>query len=122
MRTGDRTPTIRLAGFFGGLFAACAVALSAYAMHAALAPHAREQLVIAAVFAFGHGVALAALARHGAHWLGAVSLLALFAGVALFAGSLVGAALFQRSTTLAPMGGMLAIGGWLLFALHSLRR
>ena len=122
MRTGERTPTIRLAGFFGALFAACAVALSAYAMHATLAPHAREQIVIAALFAFGHGVALAALARHGAHWLGALALLALFGGVALFAGSLVAAALFERATTLAPLGGMLAIGGWLLFALHALRR
>ena len=39
MRTGERTVTIRLAGFAGGLFAACAVALSAYAMHATLEPH-----------------------------------------------------------------------------------
>jgi len=70
--------------------AACAVALSAYAMHATLEPHAREQLIIAATFAFGHGIALAALARHGAHWLGAVSLLAMLGGVLLFAGSLVG--------------------------------
>ena len=42
MRTGDRTITIRLAGFAGGLFAASAVALSAYAMHATLAPHGTD--------------------------------------------------------------------------------
>ena len=122
MRTGERTLTIRLAGFFGGSFAACAVALSAYAMHATLDPHAREQVVIAAAFAFGHGLALAALARHGAHWLGALSLSALFVGVVLFAGSLVGAAVAHAPTTFAPLGGMITIAGWLLFALHSLRR
>ncbi|WP_231734427.1 DUF423 domain-containing protein [Noviluteimonas gilva] len=122
MRTGERTITIRLAGFAGGLFAACAVALSAYAMHATLEPHAREQVIIAATFAFGHGIALAALARHGAHWLGAVSLMALLAGVLLFSGSLVGAAVAHGPTTFAPLGGMITIAGWLLFAAHCLRR
>ena len=67
-------------------------------------------------------MALAALARRGAHWLGAVSLLALLAGVLLFSGSLVGAAFAQWPTTLAPLGGMLLIAGWLLFAAHCLRR
>ncbi|MGO4551854.1 DUF423 domain-containing protein [Lysobacter sp. 2RAF19] len=122
MRTGERTITIRLAGFAGGLFAACAVALSAYAMHAELEPHAREQVIIGAAFAFGHGIALAALARHGAHWLGALSLFALLAGVLLFSGSLVGAAVVHTPTTFAPLGGMITIAGWLVFALHSLRR
>ncbi|KGQ19689.1 Membrane protein [Lysobacter dokdonensis DS-58] len=122
MRTGDRTLLIRLTGFSGALFAACAVALSAYAMHATLQPHAREQLIIATCFAFGHGVALAALARHGAHWVGATALLALLASVVLFAGSLVGAAVAGWPTTFAPLGGMIAIAGWILFALHCLRR
>ena len=85
--------TIRLAGFAGGLFAACAVALAAYAMHATLEAACARATDHRRAFAFGHGIALAALARHGAHWLGAVSLLALLAGVLLFAGSLVGAAL-----------------------------
>ena len=122
MRTGERTITIRLSGFFGALFAAAAVALSAYASHAAIEPAARERLLMAAVFAFGHGIALAALARNGAHWLGGVALIALGMGVVLFSGSLVGGAVFHASTAFAPAGGMLAIGGWLLFALHSLRR
>ena len=64
MRTGERNATIRLAGFAGALFAAMAVALSAYAAHAVLDPEARTRLVTATAFAFGHGVALAALARH----------------------------------------------------------
>jgi uncharacterized membrane protein YgdD (TMEM256/DUF423 family) len=122
MRTGERTATIRLAGFAGALFAAFAVALSAYAAHAAIDAEARNRLILAAAFAFGHGVAIASLARHGAHWLGATALYALMAGVLLFAGSLVGGALAQSPTTLAPIGGMLVIGGWLAFALHSLRR
>jgi uncharacterized membrane protein YgdD (TMEM256/DUF423 family) len=122
MRTGERTATIRLAGFVGALFAAFAVALSAYAAHASIDPEARQRLTWAAAFAFGHGVAIASLARHGAHWLGALALYALMAGVLLFAGSLAGGALANAPTSLAPIGGMLSIGGWLVFAVHSLRR
>ena len=51
-----------------------------------------------------------------------VMLVALLAGVLSFAGSLVGAALAQTPTTFAPLGGMITIAGWLLFAAHSLRR
>jgi uncharacterized membrane protein YgdD (TMEM256/DUF423 family) len=122
MRTGERNAAIRLAGFAGALFAAMAVALSAYAAHAVLDPEARTRLVTASAFAFGHGVAIAALARHGAHWVGGLALYALMAAVLLFSGSLIGAVFAHTTTSLAPIGGMLAIGGWLLFALHSLRR
>ena len=50
----------RYLGAIGSLLAALAVALSAYAMHAA-APEAQARLLQAAVFAFAHGVALTAL-------------------------------------------------------------
>ena len=49
----------RYLGAIGSLLAALAVALSAYAMHAA-APGAQARLLQAAVFAFAHGVALTA--------------------------------------------------------------
>ena len=122
MRTGERNATIRLAGFAGALFAAAAVALSAYAAHAVLEPQARERLITATLFAFGHGVAITALARHGAHWFGGLSLIALLSGTLLFAGSLVGAVFAHSPTALAPIGGMLAIAGWLMLAVYSLRR
>lgn len=97
----------------GSLLAALSVALSAYAMHAA-APAARERLLLAAAFGFGHGAALAALAplaqRPGALCAQAL----LLAGVLLFAGSLVAAVLLSAPTVLAPYGGGLMILGWLL--------
>jgi uncharacterized membrane protein YgdD (TMEM256/DUF423 family) len=40
----------------------------------------------------------------------------------LFCGSLVFNVLAQWTTTLAPFGGMLLIGGWLLLAIDLLRR
>lgn len=104
----------------GSLLAALAVALSAYAMHAAI-PAARERLLLAAAFGFAHGLALAALAplaqRAGALWAQALLLL----GVLLFAGSLAAAALLGAPTVLAPAGGLLLIGGWLLQAWDRLR-
>jgi uncharacterized membrane protein YgdD (TMEM256/DUF423 family) len=105
---------------FGGVLCAFGVGLSAYAAHGVDGDMRR--LSIAAAFAFGHGVALAALASHAAHRLGAIALAMVSAGVVLFAGSLVAAALWRWPTTLAPTGGLLLIAGWLLFAVHSLRR
>ncbi|MBW3551155.1 MAG: chromosome partitioning protein, partial [Proteobacteria bacterium] len=46
----------------GALMAAVSIALAAYAAHG-LEPQSASRLQLAAVFAFGHGVALAALAR-----------------------------------------------------------
>lgn len=104
----------------GSLLAALAVALSAYAMHAA-APVARERLLLAAAFGFAHGLALAALAplaqRAGALWAQVL----LLVGVLLFSGSLAAAALLGAPTVLAPVGGVLLIGGWLLQAADRLR-
>jgi uncharacterized membrane protein YgdD (TMEM256/DUF423 family) len=105
----------------GALYAAAAVALSAYATHAVEGP-AQARLQTAAIFAFGHGLALALLAPTTRHRLGRCALLALSLGVLLFCGSLVSSVLAQWPTTLAPSGGMLLIGGWLLLAIDLSRR
>jgi uncharacterized membrane protein YgdD (TMEM256/DUF423 family) len=99
----------------GSVLAGMAVALAAYASHAA-SPDARERLALAAAFAFGHGAVLAVLGRDASGRLGRVALSAQFAGTLLFAGSLAGAALAGWPTGLAPFGGMLIIAGWLLLA------
>ena len=103
----------------GALCAALAVALSAYAMHAAAGGQAL--LGIAAAMLFGHGVALAALGRGAMGRWRRVALLALLVGSLTFAGSLVLHALAGLPPRLAPAGGMLMIGGWLLLAVASFR-
>jgi len=104
----------------GSLLAGAAVALSAYAMHVA-APEARERLLLAAAFGFGHGAALAALAPLAQRMRAVWALTLLLVGVLLFAGSLAAAALLGAPTVLAPFGGMLMIGGWLLHGYDRLR-
>lgn len=104
----------------GAVLAALAVALAAYASHAA-DPDSRTRLLLAAAFAFGHGAALAVLAVDMRRRLGRAAALALFVGTCLFAGSLAGAALAGWPTRLAPAGGMLLIAGWLALAADRLR-
>lgn len=104
----------------GALCAAAAVTLAAYASHG-VEGVAQSRLQTAALFAFGHGVALAVLAPVTFRRLGRLALLALYAGVLLFCGSLVFNVLAQWPTTLAPLGGMLLIAGWVLLALDLLR-
>ncbi|SHE28117.1 Protein of unknown function [Thermomonas hydrothermalis] len=104
----------------GSLLAALAVAVSAYAMHAAH-PAARERLLLAAAFAVVHGVALSSLAPWEPRLLGLWALTMLLAGVLLFAGSLTAAALLGAPTVLAPVGGSLLILGWLLHGADRLR-
>lgn len=105
----------------GALFAAAAVALSAYAAHALQGPElARMQTAV--LFAFGHGVALAALAPRATRLLGRVALAFLCLGVLLFSGSLAANVVAQWPTTLAPAGGSLLIAGWLLYAIDAARR
>lgn len=105
----------------GALYAAAGVALAAYAAHLAVAQDA-SRLQTAALFAFGHGVALAALAPMPRRRLGRLSMLAMWFGVALFSGSLAAGVLLHWPMTLAPYGGMLLIAGWLAYALDLLRR
>lgn len=105
----------------GALCAAAAVALSAYAAHAVQGP-AQTRLQTAALFAFGHGLALAVLAPQSSRALNRFALSLLYAGVLLFSGSLVFNVLAQWPTTLAPFGGGLLIAGWLLYAVDAMRR
>ena len=109
----------RYLGAIGSLLAALAVALSAYAMHAA-APEAQARLLQAAVFAFAHGVALTALAPLAQRPAGLLALAMLLGGVFLFCGSLL-VVVLGLAPTLAPFGGALMISGWLLHAYDRLR-
>lgn len=105
----------------GALFAACAVALSAYAAHAVQGAD-QTRLQTAAFFAFGHGVAMAALAPAASRGLARFGLALLCLGVLLFSGSLTFKVIAQWPTTLAPLGGMLLIAGWALYAVDAMRR
>lgn len=119
MRHG-RAARMPLLSAAGAVLAACAVALSAYAAHAATGA-GRERLFLAAMFAFGHGIALASLGTDVPRRLGRIALAGLLVGTLLFAGSLASAALSGTPTTLAPFGGGLMIVGWLAFAVDRLR-
>lgn len=101
----------------GALLAGGGVALSAYAAHA----EGAARLESAALMALVHGVALAALGRHAQGALGRTALLALLLGTLLFAGALLGGHVAGWSTRPAPGGGLLMIGGWLLYAIDALR-
>lgn len=116
-RTHDRD---WLAAAAAVLAAAC-VALLAYASHGSEG-EAQARLQTAAMFGFGHGVAIAALAPWSRRRLARLALLTLLAGVLLFSGSLVLNVFAQGSTALAPFGGGLLIGGWLLWAVDAVRR
>lgn len=126
VRTERRIPGCGVSRFHralaaaGALLASAAVALAAYASHAA-GPDAGARLGLAAAFAFGHGLALAALAPGATGRLKVGALWLLLAGVLLFAGSLAGAHFLDLSTRLAPVGGSLMILGWLVHAAAALR-
>lgn len=106
----------------GGLFAAASVGLSAYASHGVADATAQSHLQMAALFAFGHGVALAALSAGTARRLGKAGLYLLLVGTLLFAGSLALGALAGVSTRLAPTGGIALMLGWVLWAFDAARR
>lgn len=105
----------------GALMAAVSIALAAYAAHG-LEPQSASRLQLAAVFAFGHGVALAALARTATRRLTLLALLGIAVGACLFAGSLLAAHFFDAPTRLAPFGGSLMILAWLAYAVDAMRR
>lgn len=104
----------------GALLAAAAVALSAYAAHGAEG-EARAGLQTAALFAFGHGLALVALPRAGQSRTALAALAMLLAGTLLFSGALVSKHLFGGSSATAPFGGGVLILGWLLCAVSVLK-
>ena len=107
---------------FGGLLAATAVGLSAYASHGIADPLAQSHVTTAALYAFGHGVALAVLGPTQQNSVGKLALYVLLIGTLLFSGSLVAGALWKLSTQLAPVGGTALILGWLAYGLNALRR
>ncbi|HZX76569.1 DUF423 domain-containing protein [Lysobacter sp.] len=111
----------RLLGAGGAILAAAAVALSAYAAHVAQGVD-QSRLHSAALFAFGHGIALAALAPRRPRMLRTLALVVLLVGTLLFSGSLVLGVMVGMPTQLAPVGGMLMIAAWLVYAVEALRR
>lgn len=117
----ERSTMTRWLSAAGALLAGASVALSAYASHGADAG-AREWLMLAAAFGFGHGLALVALAPLSRGKLGASALLSLLLGTVLFSGALVAKAAWDASATTAPFGGMLLIAGWVLQAIATARR
>ncbi|WP_313458250.1 DUF423 domain-containing protein [Stenotrophomonas sp.] len=106
----------------GGLLAATAVGLSAYASHGISDALAQSHVSTAALYAFGHGVALAVLGASQQNRVGRLALYVLLLGTLLFSGSLVGGALWQLPTSLAPVGGSALILGWVVYGLNALRR
>jgi uncharacterized membrane protein YgdD (TMEM256/DUF423 family) len=104
---------------FGALACGMAVALGAYASHVAEAQDGKR-LALAALFAFGHGLALIALASRDSRlaW-SARACLAL--GIVLFSGSLAAAVFFAAPTALAPFGGSLLMLGWGILAVDFFR-
>lgn len=104
----------------GAVCCALAMALGAYAAHGVSGPGQGLAQTSAAVL-FGHGVALAVLGRASAGRLRRLALLALLSGSLLFAGSVLLHVVAQLPPRLAPMGGMLMIGGWLLLAFDLFR-
>lgn len=108
-------PCDRWLGASGALLAAGAVALAAYAAHGRDGA-AQNAMQTAAMFGFGHGVAIAALVRQMDRIRGVLALCVLLAGVLLFCGSLVSTHLLGLPLGLAPAGGILMIVGWLLVA------
>ena len=103
------------------MVAAAAVALAAYAAHGTEGV-AQARLQQAAWLALAHGVALAALAPRAAGGPERLALSLLLSGVVLFCGSLAAAHWLGTPTSLAPVGGVLLIAGWLAYAAAMLRR
>ncbi|MBU8975161.1 MULTISPECIES: DUF423 domain-containing protein [unclassified Lysobacter] len=105
----------------GALLAAGAVALSAYAAHAVQGVD-QQRLHSAALFAFGHGIALAALVPRRPRGFRTIALFLLLLGTLVFSGSLAGAVFAGLPTRFAPIGGSLMILAWVLYAIDALRR
>jgi uncharacterized membrane protein YgdD (TMEM256/DUF423 family) len=104
---------------FAALVCGFSVALGAYASHVAQAQDARR-LALAALFAFGHGLALVAVhARISPLAMVSKGVLAL--GVILFSGSLASAVFLGTPTALAPFGGGLLMLGWGILAVDFIR-
>lgn len=119
----DQSPSLseRLLAVAGAWLAAMAIALAAWAAHG-VEGEARMQLSMAAMMAFGNGIALVALAQRTSRRFGRIALWSLLFGTLLFSGSLVGAHGFGLATAAAPFGGGLMIAAWLAYGVDALRR
>lgn len=106
----------------GAVIAAATVALGAYASHGVADPQAQSSLHTAAIYGFGHGIALAALAAGTTRTIGRAGMALLLLGTLLFSGSLALNVMAGFGTKLAPIGGMALMLGWLLWALDAIRR
>ncbi len=106
---------------FGALACGVSVGLGAYASHG-LDGDAARRVGLAALFAFGHGLALLMLAPAAGSRLRTAGLSGLALGVLLFSGSLLAAVFLAAPTALAPTGGVLLMLGWLAIAADALRR
>src|SRR5205085_9680413 len=105
---------LRIYSVFGALACGSSVALGAYASHVAQAQDGKR-LAIAALFAFGHGLALIVLGSRPSR-MASWSLACFALGIVLFSGSLALAVFFAAPTALAPMGGSLLMLGWGILA------
>lgn len=112
---------LRALAAFGALACGVSVGLGAYASHG-LDGDAARRVGLAALFAFGHGLALLLLAPAAGTRLRSVGLSSLAVGVLLFSGSLLAAVFLSAPTVLAPAGGVLLMLGWLALAADALRR
>jgi uncharacterized membrane protein YgdD (TMEM256/DUF423 family) len=112
---------MRAVAAIGAWLCASAVALAAYAAHAA-AGLPQMRLQTAALFAFGHGLALVVLAPRANTRGSRTGIAALLVGVSLFSGSLAAEALFGLRPRLAPFGGTLLVAGWLLLGATMLKK
>lgn len=111
----------RLLAALGALACGVSVALGAYASHGLDGESARR-VGLAALFAFGHGLALLVLAPAAGTRLRLAGMAAIALGMAVFAGSLLGAVFLSASTALAPAGGLLMMLGWVVVAADAWRR
>lgn len=98
----------------GATVCGLSVALGAYASHVASAQN-QHRFVLAALFAFAHGLALIVMAARSSRLAG-VAKLFLLIGILLFCGSLAAAGFFGSTTKAVPLGGSLLILGWLVAA------
>jgi len=105
----------------GAVLAGLAVALSAYASHAADGAE-RTSLFVAAALALAHGITLCALVPQTVRRLGVVALCGLLLGTLLFSGGIVFRHFAGFSLGLTPSGGSLMILSWLLYAVDALKR
>lgn len=106
----------------GALLAGAAVALAAYAAHGQIDALGQSRLQSAALYAFGHGIALTALTAGTTRRLGRTGLYLLLLGTLVFSGSLALNVLAGVSSQFAPVGGIALILGWVVWAIDAVRR